>query len=535
MKYNHIKYKVLSFFLLSFLIGFGQKNDDENYIRLIDSADYHLTDNPKLAATFLDSIPKPFNTTIVGHISCYYQTKGLIHNKLNENAKAIQNYLLALNNAEKEENFDVAGRVCLELYIEISAQKKNSTALNYLEKSKKYYKLAKNEAGLIEVLQMQEFIKFQNNEYKACNTLILENINTYKNYTKDAYYYMYANFMLATNYIYLGNLETATKYLQIFYSLKENPTINLRNFLYCEASLNTSLAEFYISKKQLDSTFIYLSKASKARTIMNSVLIKNYYSLYTDAYKLAGDIASSEAYIDSLQIFQEKELQKTIDASLQMNNILVQTENDLKIENKNKNFNKILAITLLSLVFILSIIYFVTYKKLKNQINDFIHKIKKSTYLESSHDKLKIKVQGLETYISELKVEIKNISALNEGSEQRKQIKELYKNIHIKSSTILNKEKGHLELINKLNVDFFTKIQATYPELNPSEVIICYYLFTGFKNKEIAQFLNISTRAVESKRYRIDKKINSNNSGLTLIELLNKVFKDSKKSTINSI
>lgn len=72
LKYNHIKYKVLSFFLLSFLIGFGQKNDDENYIRLIDSADYHLTDNPKLAATFLDSIPKPFNTTIVGHISCYY-------------------------------------------------------------------------------------------------------------------------------------------------------------------------------------------------------------------------------------------------------------------------------------------------------------------------------------------------------------------------------------------------------------------------------------------------------------------------------
>ncbi|WP_042246732.1 helix-turn-helix transcriptional regulator [Jejuia pallidilutea] len=117
--------------------------------------------------------------------------------------------------------------------------------------------------------------------------------------------------------------------------------------------------------------------------------------------------------------------------------------------------------------------------------------------------------------------------------EQKSRIKELYTNLHINSSTILDKSESHLELVNELNIDFFRKIDETYPQLNKSEVIICYYILIGFNNKEISVFLNTSIRSVESKRYRISKKINFDKERTTLVEHLHKTFKDTLHSTIH--
>ena len=85
-----------------------------------------------------------------------------------------------------------------------------------------------------------------------------------------------------------------------------------------------------------------------------------------------------------------------------------------------------------------------------------------------------------------------------------------------------------MELVNDLNVEFFNQIHSKYPELNDSEVITCYYLFMGFKNKEIAMFLNTSVRALESKRYRISKKIDYdfNKGTTTLVSHLENTFRN---------
>jgi FixJ family two-component response regulator len=69
-------------------------------------------------------------------------------------------------------------------------------------------------------------------------------------------------------------------------------------------------------------------------------------------------------------------------------------------------------------------------------------------------------------------------------------------------------------------------MKLRHPQLNDSEVITAYYLFMGFKNKEIAVFLNISVRAMESRRYRISKKINLGTKQTTLVDYLKSTFKD---------
>ncbi|AUC21142.1 hypothetical protein BTO15_02980 [Polaribacter sejongensis] len=69
-----------------------------------------------------------------------------------------------------------------------------------------------------------------------------------------------------------------------------------------------------------------------------------------------------------------------------------------------------------------------------------------------------------------------------------------------------------------------------HPELNSSEVIICYYLFMGFKTKEISVFLNTSVRSVESKRYRIRNKLNVNKEDFKLVDYLIENFKNTATS-----
>ena len=148
--------------------------------------------------------------------------------------------------------------------------------------------------------------------------------------------------------------------------------------------------------------------------------------------------------------------------------------------------------------------------------------------MQSSHEKLKVKVRGLEDYIVEVKKEIKSISRLNDVSLQREQIKKLYKDLHLNSSTVLDKSKSHLELVNDLNIEFFNKINEEYPQLDESEIIICYYLQIGFKNKEVAVFLNKSLRAIENKRFRIGKKLKLSESNLSLLEFLDTVASNNK-------
>ena len=54
---------------------------------------------------------------------------------------------------------------------------------------------------------------------------------------------------------------------------------------------------------------------------------------------------------------------------------------------------------------------------------------------------------------------------------------------------------------------YFKRLKETYPKLTNNDIRLCSYLRMNFTSKEIAQLLNISTRAVEISRYRMRKKL----------------------------
>lgn len=60
---------------------------------------------------------------------------------------------------------------------------------------------------------------------------------------------------------------------------------------------------------------------------------------------------------------------------------------------------------------------------------------------------------------------------------------------------------------NEAHGNFFKKLKAEYPDLVPNDLKLCAYLRLNMSSKEIASLLNISTRGVEIRRYRLRKKL----------------------------
>ena len=72
------------------------------------------------------------------------------------------------------------------------------------------------------------------------------------------------------------------------------------------------------------------------------------------------------------------------------------------------------------------------------------------------------------------------------------------------------------EAFNNADKDFIKKLKSLHSNLTPNDLRLCAYLRLNLSSKEIAPLLNISSKSVEVKRYRLRKKLNLGpNEGLT--------------------
>lgn len=75
--------------------------------------------------------------------------------------------------------------------------------------------------------------------------------------------------------------------------------------------------------------------------------------------------------------------------------------------------------------------------------------------------------------------------------------------------TIENQEDWNFfeKAFNHADKDFFRKVKEQHPALTANDLRLCVYLRLNMSSKEIAPLLNISSRSVEIKRYRLRKKL----------------------------
>ena len=62
-------------------------------------------------------------------------------------------------------------------------------------------------------------------------------------------------------------------------------------------------------------------------------------------------------------------------------------------------------------------------------------------------------------------------------------------------------------LFDQAHQDFFKRLKSAFPDLTQSDLKICAYLKLNLSSKEIAPLLNISFRGVETRRYRLRKRL----------------------------
>lgn len=201
-------------------------------------------------------------------------------------------------------------------------------------------------------------------------------------------------------------------------------------------------------------------------------------------------------------------LHKNIQGTFEIHKSLIESDKKIKTLKSDSNNSKIIALILIFVIIVLFVFYYFNRKKIKSDFNVLKDDLTVVSFIDSNHEKLKIKTKNLEEYVLELRKVLKSITQESDKVEQQNKIDKLYKDLHLRTVNSEGVGGSHSELVNKLNAKFFIEFQSLHPELNDSEIVICYYISVGFKNKEIATFLNSSIRSLESKRFRISKKIN---------------------------
>ena len=63
------------------------------------------------------------------------------------------------------------------------------------------------------------------------------------------------------------------------------------------------------------------------------------------------------------------------------------------------------------------------------------------------------------------------------------------------------------ELFDQAHENFFKRLKTAYPELTQSDLKLCAYLKLNLSSKEIAPLLNISFRGVETRRFRLRRRL----------------------------
>ena len=124
--------------------------------------------------------------------------------------------------------------------------------------------------------------------------------------------------------------------------------------------------------------------------------------------------------------------------------------------------------------------------------------------IESKNKELAVSTMGL---INKNDILLKIKEQLERSDDHIKNVKSVIRIIKTNTSEEDNWN-FFKEAFNNADSDFLKKIKEMHPDLTPNDLRLCAYLRLNLSTKEIAPLLNISTRSVEIKRYRLRKKLN---------------------------
>lgn len=287
-----------------------------------------------------------------------------------------------------------------------------------------------------------------------------------------------------------------------------------------------------------------LNKSEDHKTKLNTNNDLYFLKEAIETYKQNGDfekgLIASERLMylsDSLKQVKNKARVKEIEAKYQnkyhrQNNKLLKAKNDLLVK---KSTNKKWIIGLLTIVLtLLAALTMMTYLKAKEKIRlqgEKVRELNRKREALEERRKLQLELDKKRNELLNTKNrEMVSLSMqLADGAKEIRSIlrksssKDLPSRIRLQLQQLINK-RNYWDLFNKkfteIHPEFELLIERTFPQFTKADIEFCKLLKLNLENKEIATLLGISHQSVITKKYRLNKKLNTSEEVKLLGELL---------------
>lgn len=239
------------------------------------------------------------------------------------------------------------------------------------------------------------------------------------------------------------------------------------------------IAKMFYNMDDYDNAILNYEKSLEISKISENVSMiqENYTDLSLAYEKVKDDKKQKEALKELKNIRDSIDLNNKLSIGTAVKGIM----DDIKLENSS-NTDKFKRYIIVGSVLCLFLFYiFLTYLK---------------KYRLEKENRAK-----LEGFLNE---KLFLIQSMNSNKDSIEKEEELKKVVHMAMTNDLL----FFENFNELFPDFKAKLLKIDPFFRVNDLKLCYYLKLNFDTKEIARYTGDSVRSVESKKYRLRKKIN---------------------------
>ncbi|MCC5923244.1 MAG: hypothetical protein JJT77_05635 [Crocinitomicaceae bacterium] len=349
-----------------------------------------------------------------------------------------------------------------------------------------------------------------------------DNYAKYEGFFKNPIYPFTNYSNLGVSYIY-ENADSAEHYLRLGLKYAEE------NLSYDQVfSGNVFLGVFLQEQMRLDEAIYYLQKA-KDKKFTNSSISHQLllYEALSDAYYLKKDFQRAfeyakavSAYKDSIRLkgIEEKvlahEYQMELKA-LQNRQVLHLAKEEIKQAALKRNIAVLSSIFLICITMILFYLYRLTKEKELNRIKAENEALEKEKIRHQSELVLLKKEEQLISANVELSVMEKELSSLKEKltNHLNKSHDPAFNDLReflnqIKYSTKKSDKLKKMDSVLSINSNRFYKgIKEKHPNLSEDEIRLATLIRLNLGTEELLLIYNISKSSLNTKRYRIRKKI----------------------------
>jgi tetratricopeptide (TPR) repeat protein len=307
-------------------------------------------------------------------------------------------------------------------------------------------------------------------------------------------------------YLNMGAINQYKKQFEkaIFYLNKSEPYIE--DFPFDLSAIGSRLAECYLGLNNLEKAEDIANKNLKVKNLSEQEKIYNYKVL-ENVYKAKGLNSKLLKIKDSLILISSGSSTSKIIKSL--NNF--ETEVQLANSARELNESKIRYNTYLFVLIICSIILFFSLATIRVNYN----------YQKEKGNRLEAEKQLISSKLDQKNREL--VSKSNFILQRNEYLKKIKTKLESSESTANNLQSASYELNSVINSeksykdfdkmfvnvfpDFYSKLNKI-AELSSTDLRLASYIKMNHTNSEIAIISGVSSRTIESQRYRLSKKLN---------------------------